>query len=76
MRRNRSRDDRRRVIVSLLPLGQRMLEEVARHRISELRSNGHQLVRAIGRLLEQTSRVAKQQAREAASQKRMRDKRE
>jgi DNA-binding MarR family transcriptional regulator len=54
VRRNRSRDDRRRVIVSLLPRGQRILEKVARHRISELRSNGHQLVRTIGRLLEQT----------------------
>jgi DNA-binding MarR family transcriptional regulator len=61
VRRNRSRDDRRRVIVSLLPLGERILEEVARHRISELRSNGHQLVRVIGRLLEQTreSRISK-----------------
>jgi DNA-binding MarR family transcriptional regulator len=54
VRRNRSRDDRRRVIVSLLPRGERILEEVARHRISELRSNGHQLVRAIRRLLAQT----------------------
>jgi DNA-binding MarR family transcriptional regulator len=67
VRRNRSRDDRRRVMVSLLPRGERILEEVARHRISELRSNGHQLVRAIGQLLEQTreSRTSKHGKRPA-----------
>jgi DNA-binding MarR family transcriptional regulator len=50
--RSRNREDRRRVLVSLLPRGERLLEQVARHRISELRSNGHQLVRAIDELLE------------------------
>jgi DNA-binding MarR family transcriptional regulator len=54
VRRTRGRDDRRRVLVSLLPRGERMLEQVALHRIGELRSNGHQLVRAIGELLEHT----------------------
>jgi DNA-binding MarR family transcriptional regulator len=52
VRRTRGREDRRRVLVSLLPRGERMLEQVAMHRISELRSNGHQLVRAIEELLE------------------------
>jgi DNA-binding MarR family transcriptional regulator len=52
--RSRNREDRRRVLVSLLPRGERLLELVARHRISELRSNGHQLVRAINELLEHT----------------------
>ena len=52
VRRNRGRDDRRQVLVSLLPRGQRMLEEVARHRINELRSNGVALVQAIDQLLE------------------------
>ena len=52
VRRSRGRDDRRRVIVSLLPRGERLLEQVARHRIGELRSNGHALVRAIDQLLE------------------------
>src|SRR3984957_9041144 len=33
VRRTRARDDRRNVIVSLLPRGERMLEEVARQRI-------------------------------------------
>jgi len=52
VRRTRGRDDRRRVLVSLLPRGERLLEQVARHRIGELRSNGHELVRAIDQLLE------------------------
>src|SRR5260370_36020981 len=50
--RRRGHDDRRLVMVSLLPRGQRVLETVARHRISELRSNGRQLVHAINQLLE------------------------
>jgi DNA-binding MarR family transcriptional regulator len=54
VRRTRGREDRRRVLVSLLPRGERMLEQVAMHRISELRSNGHQLVRAIEELLQHT----------------------
>src|SRR6202040_2425634 len=54
VRRSRGRDDRRRVLVSLLPRGERLLEQVARHRIGELRSTGHEFVRAIDRLLEKT----------------------
>ena len=52
--RRRGSDDRRLVMVSLLPRGQQVLEGVARHRITELRSNGHQLVHAINQLLEHT----------------------
>lgn len=51
VRRHRVRDDRRRVLVSLLPRGERILEQVARHRIGELRSNGRELVRTIDQLL-------------------------
>ena len=51
VRRTRGREDRRRVLVSLLPRGERILEDVARLRIKELRSYGHKLVRAIDRLL-------------------------
>jgi DNA-binding MarR family transcriptional regulator len=58
VRRTRARDDRRNVIVSLLPRGERMLEEVARQRINELRSNGHELVRAIDRLLDREGKLA------------------
>ena len=54
VRRSRGRDDRRRVLVSLLPRGERLLEQVARDRIEELRSTGHALVRAIDQLLQET----------------------
>jgi DNA-binding MarR family transcriptional regulator len=62
VRRTRGRDDRRRVLVSLLPRGERLLEQVARHRIGELRSNGHALVRAIDQLLEKTPQTNPKQA--------------
>jgi DNA-binding MarR family transcriptional regulator len=52
VRRTRSRDDRRRVFVTLLPRGERLLELVARNRISELRTSGEALVGAIEALLE------------------------
>ena len=58
VRRSRGRDDRRRVIVSLLPRGERLLEQVARHRIGELRSNGHALVCAIDQLLEKAPQAS------------------
>jgi len=54
VRRARGRDDRRRVLVSLQPRGERILEQVARHRIDELRSTGQALVRAIDQLLEKS----------------------
>jgi DNA-binding MarR family transcriptional regulator len=54
VRRSRGRDDRRRVLVSMLPRGERLLEQVARHRIEELRATGLALVRAIDQLLERT----------------------
>ena len=56
VRRTRSSDDRRRVFVSLLPRGERFLEQVARNRISELRSSGKTLVGAIEALLERKQR--------------------
>ncbi len=49
--RTRGSDDRRRVLVSLRPLGEKVLEQVARQRITELRSGGTALVKAIGALL-------------------------
>jgi DNA-binding MarR family transcriptional regulator len=52
VRRSRSRDDRRRVLVSLQPKGEKLLEQVARHRISEIRSTGVAFVDAISALLE------------------------
>jgi DNA-binding MarR family transcriptional regulator len=64
VRRARSRDDRRRVLVSLLPRGEQLLEEVAQQRISELRSSGTAFVNAISALLENgRSSAGKKQAR-------------
>jgi DNA-binding MarR family transcriptional regulator len=51
VRRTRSRDDRRQVLVSLLPRGQKVLEQVVRQRMGELRASGRQLVTAIDALL-------------------------
>jgi DNA-binding MarR family transcriptional regulator len=76
VRRTRGREDRRRVLVSLLPRGERMLEQVARHRISELRATGHELVRTIDQLLEEnaaptnSANPAKKHARKRAREKR------
>ncbi len=40
VRRSRGQEDRRLVMVSLLPRGERLLEEVVRHRVHELRTSG------------------------------------
>jgi DNA-binding MarR family transcriptional regulator len=76
VRRSRGRDDRRRVLVSLLPRGERILEDVARQRINELRSYGHQLVRAIGQLLQRARRSNSSNHTKKPAAKRMRGKRE
>jgi DNA-binding MarR family transcriptional regulator len=65
--RSRNREDRRRVLVSLSPRGERLLELVARHRISELRSSGHQLVRAIEELLEHTRGIQRRKQGKATA---------
>jgi DNA-binding MarR family transcriptional regulator len=54
VRRSRSRDDRRSVLVSLRPRGEKLLERVARQRITELRAGGAALVNAIDALLGHT----------------------
>ena len=59
VRRTRSRDDRRRVFVTLSPRGERVLEQVAQNRISELRTSGEALVGAIEALLERDQRNVK-----------------
>ncbi len=51
VRRSRSREDRRSVLVLLLPRGEKLLEEVAQHRVSELRASGAALANAIAALL-------------------------
>jgi DNA-binding MarR family transcriptional regulator len=69
VRRSRSRDDRRSVFVALLPRGEKLLEQVARDRIGELRASGTAFVNAISALLEDggSSRTRK---RAASSSKR------
>ena len=60
VKRLRGREDRRQVLVSLQPRGEKLLEEVVEQRIIELRSNGRALVDAISALLEsRSSRPAK-----------------
>ncbi|HME13563.1 MAG TPA: MarR family transcriptional regulator [Candidatus Acidoferrum sp.] len=62
VRRLRSRDDRRKVLVSLLPRGVKLVERVAHDRISELRSSGVKLVTAIEALLHPKSQARLQYA--------------
>jgi DNA-binding MarR family transcriptional regulator len=62
VRRLRGRDDRRKVLVSLLPRGVKLVEKVARARISELRSSGVKLVTAIEALLHPKSQARLQYA--------------
>ena len=65
VRRTRGRDDRRRVFVTLLPRGERLLEQVAQNRISELRTSGEALVGAIEALLDRGQRNASGQKKTA-----------
>ncbi len=52
VRRARSKEDRRQVLVSLLPRGEKLLERVVQQRIGELRASGRELVKAIDALLQ------------------------
>jgi DNA-binding MarR family transcriptional regulator len=51
VRRTRGKEDRRQVLVSLLPRGEKLLEKVVQQRIGELRASGRELVKAIDALL-------------------------
>lgn len=59
VRRSRSLDDRREVRVALLPRGLRLLEQVARRRIGELRATGAALADAISTLVKRRGRRAR-----------------
>lgn len=61
VRRTRGREDRRQVLVSLQPRGEKLLEQVVEQRIIELRANGRALVEAIDALLERKRAVRKRQ---------------
>jgi DNA-binding MarR family transcriptional regulator len=52
VKRSRDLEDRRQVQVALTPKGEKTLERVVEQRISELRTTGKELVKAIGELLE------------------------
>jgi len=52
IRRFRGKEDRRQVLISLQPKGQKLLEKVVGQRIVELRSHGRALVAAISSVLE------------------------
>jgi DNA-binding MarR family transcriptional regulator len=56
VKRMRGREDRRQVLISLQPRGEKLLEKVVEQRIIELRANGRALVEAISALLEQRGR--------------------
>jgi DNA-binding MarR family transcriptional regulator len=58
VKRTRGREDRRQVLVSLQPRGEKLLEKVVAQRIVELRSHGRALVESIRRLLESRSIAA------------------
>jgi DNA-binding MarR family transcriptional regulator len=51
VQRTRSREDRRYVLVSLLPRGEKLLEQVAQQRITEVRTGGVELVDAVTAVL-------------------------
>ena len=52
VKRSRDLQDRRQVHVALTPKGEKTLDRVVEQRISELRTTGKELVKAIGELLE------------------------
>lgn len=58
VKRLRGREDRRQVLISLQPRGEKLLAKVVEQRITELRANGRALVRAISALLETRRRAS------------------
>lgn len=57
VKRVRGRADRRQVLVVLQPYGAKLLEKAVQQRVTDLRSNGRDLVAAISALLEPRARV-------------------
>ena len=51
VRRTRSREDRRCILVTLLPQGEKLLEQVVRQRITQMRAGGVELVDAMTAIL-------------------------
>ena len=67
--RQRSVDDGRCVIVSLLPRGEKLLEQVARQRLTELLSRGAALVDALQALLGNKGRPRRKDERAKATKR-------
>src|ERR1700752_23314 len=65
VKRARGREDRRQVLVSLQPRGEKLLEKVVGQRLVELRSHGNALVESIGKLLESRPMAARPKKRKA-----------
>ncbi len=63
VKRTRGREDRRQVLVSLQPRGEKLLEKVVTQRIVELRSHGRSLVESIRKLLESRPMTARPKRR-------------
>ncbi len=62
LKRSRSADDRRAVIVSLTALGVRVFEKLARQRLAELRVSGPELVAALSGVIAAARRLAKKRS--------------
>jgi len=58
VKRMRGREDRRQVLITLQPRGEKLLERVVEQRIIELRANGRALVQAISQLLQPRRRAS------------------
>lgn len=54
VRRYRNVRDQREVLVMLLPSGQQALEKVVQKRLHELRATGHELIKSLASILEQS----------------------
>jgi DNA-binding MarR family transcriptional regulator len=52
VRRRRNAENRREVLIQLLPLGRRTLDKVVRQRLHELRASGQALVASIAAILD------------------------
>ena len=63
LRRERSRDDRRQVILHLTPRGEKILTRLAKQRISELRTAAPTLVRALTAVIRSTQGARPRRAR-------------
>lgn len=62
IKRTRSAEDKRAVIVTLTPRGKHVFEKLARQRLHELRESGPELVAALSKVISSAKRLAKGRA--------------